>query len=69
MPKELAKTKGNSKLENTNVLMKLRESLTDFSEKGTKLTIPEGIGRYPNNLWYMLANLVSFILFIMLFGH
>lgn len=62
--KELAETKGNSTLENTNVLMKLRESLTDYSEKGTKLTIPEGIGRYPNNLWFMLANLVSFILFL-----
>ena len=62
--KELAETKGNSTLENTNVLMKLRESLTDTSEKGTKLTVPDGIGRYPNNLWFMLANLVSFILFI-----
>lgn len=60
--KELAATKGNSTLENTNVLMKLRESLTDHSEKGIRLTIPEGISRYPHNLGFMVANLISFVL-------
>lgn len=62
--KELAGIKGNSTLESTNVLMKLRESLTDNSKNGTKLTIPDGIGRYPNNKWFMVANLLSFFLCI-----
>lgn len=62
--KELAETKGNSTLENTNVLMKLRESLTDNSGKGTQLTIPTGISRYPNNALFGVANLISFVLFI-----
>lgn len=62
--KELAETKGNSTLENTNVLMKLRESLTDNSEKGTQLTIPTGISRYPNNALFGVANSISLALFI-----
>ena len=62
--KELAETKGNSTLENTNVLMKLRESLTDNSEKGTQLTIPPGIYLYPNNAFFGVANSISFVLFI-----
>lgn len=66
--KELAETKGNSTLENTNVLMKLRESLTDDSEHGTTLTIPAGISLYPHNLGFMLLNLISVVvLFISLF--
>lgn len=61
--KELAETKSNSTLENTNVLMKLRESLTDDSKDGTELTIPSGIFIYPNNAAFMLANCVSVVLF------
>ncbi|MBP3668524.1 MAG: hypothetical protein J6J26_03005 [Bacteroides sp.] len=57
--KELAETRGNSTLENTNVLMKLRESLTDNSEQGTKLTIPAGIYLYPNNALFLVANWIS----------
>ena len=62
--KELAETKGNSTLENTNVLMKLRESLTDNSEKGTQLTVPPGISRHPNNTLFGVVNSISFFLFI-----
>lgn len=66
--KELANTKNNSTLENTNVLMKLRESLTDVSDTGTSLTIPFGISRYPNNQLYALLNIISgIILFIFCF--
>ena len=40
-------------LEKTNVLMKLRETLTDRdSSGGTKITVPEGIAIYPNNVVY-----------------
>ena len=69
--KELAETRGNSTLENTNVLMKLRESLTDEAEKGTKLTIPAGIYLYPNNALFLVVNwisgfvIVAFIIWIM----
>lgn len=66
--KELAATKNNSTLENTNVLMKLRESLTDVDQNGTTLTIPYGISRYPNNLLYGILNIISGIIFILYFG-
>ena len=66
--KELAATKDNSTLENTNVLMKLRESLTDVDQNGTTLTIPYGINRYPNNLFYGILNIISGIVFILYFG-
>lgn len=66
--KELAATKDNSTLENTNVLMKLRESLTDVDQNGTTLTIPYGISRYPNNLLYGILNIISGIVFILYFG-
>ena len=66
--KELAATKDNSTLENTNVLMKLRESLTDVDQHGTTLTIPYGISRYPNNLLYGILNIISGIVFILYFG-
>ena len=66
--KELAATKDNSTLENTNVLMKLRESLTDVDQNGTTLTIPYGISRYPNNLLYGILNIISSIIFILYFG-
>ena len=66
--KELAATKDNSTLENTNVLMKLRESLTDIDQNGTTLTIPYGISRYPNNLLYGILNIISGIVFVLYFG-
>lgn len=66
--KELAATKDNSTLENTNVLMKLRESLTDVDKNGTTLTIPYGISRYPNNLLYGILNIISGIVFVLYFG-
>ena len=62
--KELSETKNNSTLENTNVLMKLRESLTDVSEHGTVLTIPSGISVYPNNAVFMVINSISLFLFV-----
>lgn len=53
-----------SSLEKTNVLMKLRETLTDTSEDGTEVTVPEGISIYPNNLAYCLWSIFSGILAI-----
>lgn len=40
----------SSQLEKTNVLLKVRESLTDDGEKGVSVTTPNGISRYPYNL-------------------
>lgn len=50
-------------LEKSNVLMKVRESLTDEGVDGTELTIPSGISRYPNNLLLGILRLISYIMF------
>jgi len=49
-------------LEKSNVLMKVRESLTDEGEKGTVLTIPKGISRYPYNALWGVLGLISYLL-------
>lgn len=49
----------SSQLEQTNVLMKVRESLMD----GTEMTIPIGLSLYPNNLiWGILSCLSIFLI-------
>ena len=50
----------SSQLEQTNVLMKVRESLMD----GEGLTIPAGISRYPNNSVWMIFGWISAFLII-----
>lgn len=60
--KELEECLDGTQLEKSNVLMKVRESLTDEGEKGTTLTVPDGISRYPNNLVLGLWRLVSYLL-------
>ena len=56
-----------SSLEKSNVLMKVRESLTDNGEKGTELTVPPGISRYPDNLVYGILLWISLILLVAAF--
>jgi hypothetical protein len=58
---ELAACINSTPLEKTNVLMKVRESLTDQGEKGTVLTIPSGISRFPDNTLYAILNTISVI--------
>lgn len=65
---ELADAVESSQYEKTNVLMKVRESLTDIGEHGTVLTIPNGISRYPNNGRYCFWNTLSIILMIVGFS-
>lgn len=48
-------------LEKTNVLMKLRETLTDEAETGISVTIPQGISIYPNNVLFFWWGLISVI--------
>lgn len=49
-------------LEKTNILMKLRETLTDEKDSGVSVTIPDGISIYPNNVLYFWWGLISSIL-------
>lgn len=63
---ELEACQNGTQLEKSNVLMKVRESLTDNGEKGTVLTVPYGISRYPNNGMFMLFGWIS--TFIIVFG-
>lgn len=57
--KELKEVIGKSQLEQTNVLMKVRESLTDNGKEGTELTVPGGIARYPYNVFYGILTLLA----------
>ena len=61
---ELENNLDASSLEKSNVLMKVRETLTDDGKEGTELTVPPGISRYPYNLVYGIFLWVSAILFI-----
>lgn len=61
--KELREVIGKSQLEQTNVLMKVRESLTDNGKDGTELTVPGGIARYPYNVFYGIMILLAVLLF------
>ncbi len=54
-------------LEKTNVLMKLRESLTDEKDGDLSVTVPDGISIYPYNVLYFVWALLS-ILFALMFG-
>ena len=51
-------------LEQSNVLMRVREALTDNGESGTTLTIPYGISRYPQNGLWGILRIISYILLI-----
>ena len=55
-------SENTSSLERTNILMKLRETLTDESESGVSVTIPDGISVFPNNVMYFWWGLLSSIL-------
>lgn len=48
-----------SQLERSNLLMKLRETLTDSKKEGTRITVPRGISRYPINKLYFWWLVVS----------
>ena len=61
---ELESCLNGTQLEKSNVLMKLRESLTENSNSSTLLTIPEGISRYPNNFTWGIFGWFSVFAFI-----
>lgn len=51
---ELEKALCSSQMEQTNVLMKLRETLTESGKDGTYITYPCGLWKYPKNLEFAL---------------
>ncbi len=55
---------GASQLEKSNLLMKLRETLLDHSSEGTKVTLPAGISKYPNNVAYAIWLWIGMVLFV-----
>ena len=57
-------------LEETNLLMKLRESLTESSEKGQSIIVPKGMSIFPNNTQALIIVLFSlFGIFISIVYH
>ena len=64
---ELESVKESSQLEQTNVLMKLRETLLESGEKGDYLTFPTGLWKYPHNVLYgifaWVVNILGFLAF------
>lgn len=50
-----------TQLEESNMLMKLRETLLDDGEHGTTVTVPDGISVYPNNALLSLPMFISLI--------
>ena len=54
--------KNSSSMEKSNMLIKLRETLLDHGNKGSEsITCPDGISRYPNNLFFALSLMGSLI--------
>ena len=62
---ELESAKDSSLLEQTNVLMKLRETLLERGEKRDYLTFPTGLWKYPHNVLYgifaWIVNILGFL--------
>lgn len=66
---ELENGKDGSQLEKTNLLLKIRESLTDSRDGATVVTLPNGIARYPNNLFWGLFLTAGIILLLLCFWY
>jgi hypothetical protein len=49
-------------LEKSNILLKLRETLTRESKDGSEISVPAGISIYPHNFSFMLWGIISTIL-------
>lgn len=62
---ELSKNPNLSSLEQSNTLLKLRDTLCDHKEGHENLTKPSGIARFPNNTGFMFFGLFSLTLVIL----
>lgn len=59
-------------LERSNILIKLRESLTHKTKGNGKITIPEGISVYPNNVnffWWGIFSLVLGVIGVIMIAY
>lgn len=66
---ELIRSLESSQLEQTNVLMKLRETLTEQGEKSIHVTYPSGLWKFPyNTAFAILAWIVNILGFVALVG-
>ena len=61
---ELEKALCSTQMEQTNVLMKLRETLTESGEDGTYITYPCGLWKYPKNLEFAIFSWFINLLFV-----
>ena len=52
----------STQLEKTNILMKLRESLTDETDNGINVTCPNGLDVYPKNATYFWIGIILVLL-------
>jgi hypothetical protein len=63
--KELEDLPTNStSLEKSNMLLKLRETLTDQTGDGTSVTVPKGISRFPYNVGFTIWGWVSVLVLV-----
>jgi len=61
--------KNSSNMEKSNMLIKLRETLLDHGNKGSEsITCPDGLSRYPNNLFFALSLMGSLIVLALFTG-
>lgn len=66
--KELICAKDSPQYEQTNVLMKLRESLTENTGDGTSITFPMGLWKYPyNGLYAAFIFVVNLLMLVAVF--
>lgn len=66
--KELTEaSQSTDQLLQTNVLMKVRETLIDNGKDGVELTIPNGISVFPNNQMYTILLILSLVCFFVSF--
>lgn len=47
-----------SQLTESNVLIKLRETLLDYTHRGTSVTVPQGLYLYPHNTFWLFYKLI-----------
>lgn len=60
-------TDSTSQLEKSNLLMKLRETIIDHGSDGDKITIPDGLHKFPHNFAWMLMNIIAGLFFVAAF--
>lgn len=63
----IAAEKENSSMSESNVLIKLRETIQDQTKEGTKLTLPIRISIYPNHIAWTIGTIIATIVCLICF--